>query len=258
LRKCKLNILISNDDGYDALGIQALIARLEQDGHNLFVVAPATQQSAKSHSITLYDTLRCQKVRQNHYKISGTPADCVLIAEKLLLKDEQIDLVISGINRGQNVGEDIYYSGTVAAAREGSFQGYKAIAISQIGFDATDFSLAAEFMAQALKNGLADFILEKEFLNINVPPIKREQLQGVCVTCLGHREFVGFSNGKMAQDGTIEFNFGVEDIIYQHDAGSDIEAVHEQKISITPIFANLANQCSMDKLREWKFLGEFR
>ncbi len=250
--------MISNDDGYDAQGIQALIARLEQDDHNLFVVAPATQQSAKSHSITLFSTLQCQRVRANHYKISGTPADCVLIAEKLLFKDERIDLVISGINKGQNIGEDIYYSGTVAAAREGSFHGYKAIAISQMGFEATDFSLAAEFVAQALKNGLVDFILEKEFLNINVPLIAREELQGVAVTCLGHREFVGFSKGKLREDGTIEFNFGVEDIVYRHDPGSDIEAVHQHKISITPIFANLANQCSMDKLRQWEFLGEFR
>ncbi len=252
-----MNILISNDDGYDALGIQTLISRLECDGHHLFVAAPATQQSAKSHSITLYDTLQCKRVKENHYKISGTPADCVLIAEKLLFKEEKIDLVISGINRGQNVGEDIYYSGTVAAAREGSFQGYKAIAISQMGFDATDFDLAAEFIAQAINNGLADFILEKEFLNINVPDISREQLQGVAVTCLGHREFVGFSRGKELEEGVIEFKFGLEDIVYQHDAGSDIEAVHEQKISITPIFANFANQCSMDKLREWRFLGEF-
>ncbi len=253
-----MNILISNDDGYDATGIQTLISRLEQDGHNLFVVAPATQQSAKSHSITLYDTLQCRQVKNNHYKISGTPADCVLIAEKLLFKDEKIDLVLSGINKGQNIGEDIYYSGTVAAAREGSFHGYKAIAVSQMGFEATEFGLAAEFVAQAINNGIADFILDKEFLNINVPDISREQLQGVCVTCLGHREFVGFSQGKQLEDGVIEFNFGLEDIVYQHDEGTDIQAVQQSKISITPVFANFANQCSMDKLREWGFLGEFK
>ena len=253
-----MNILISNDDGYDARGIQTLISRLECDGHHLFVAAPATQQSAKSHSITLHDTLQCRRVKENHYKINGTPADCVLIAKRLLFKEEKIDLVISGINRGQNIGEDIYYSGTVAAAREGSFHGYKAIAISQMGFDATDFDLAAEFIAQAIQNGLADFILEKEFLNINVPDISREQLQGVAVTYLGHREFVGFNQGREIEEGVIEFEFGLEDIVYQHDAGSDIQAVHEKKISITPVFANFTNQCSLDKLREWKFLGEFK
>ncbi len=253
-----MNILISNDDGYNAGGIQTLIARLEKDGHNLFVVAPATQQSAKSHSITLFEKLVCRQMQKNRYMIDGTPADCVLVAEKLLFKDEKIDLVISGINQGQNIGEDIYYSGTVAAAREGSFHGYKAIAISQMGFDATDFSLAAEFIAQALQNDLTDFIGKQEFLNINVPKVSREELQGVAVTCLGHREFVGFSKGKMQDDGTIEFNFGVEDIVYRHDVGSDIEAVHEQKISITPVFANFSHQCSIDKLREWRFLGEFR
>ncbi len=253
-----MNILVSNDDGYDAPGIQTLISRLEQDGHNIMVVAPETQQSAKSHSLTLHDTLYCYQVKENHYKVSGTPADCVLLAEKRLLSDKKIDLVISGINKGQNIGEDIYYSGTVAAAREATFHGYKAIAVSRLGFEGLDFELAAEFIAQAVQNGLTDFIQEREFLNINVPDITRDELEGVVVAQLGHREFTSFSKGKILDNGVIEFNFGVEDVIFQKDPGTDIEAVLDNKISITPVFANLSNEKSLRELGKWEFLSEFK
>ncbi len=253
-----MNILVSNDDGYDAPGIQTLISRLERDGHNIMVVAPETQQSAKSHSLTLHDTLYCYKVEENRYKVSGTPADCVLLAEKRLLTDQKIDLVISGINKGQNIGEDIYYSGTVAAAREATFHGYKAIAVSRLGFEGLDFDLPAEFVAQAIQNNVLDYIQEGEFLNINVPEITRDELEGVVVTLLGHREFTSFSKGKILDDGVIEFNFGVEEMIFQEDPGTDIEAVHNNKISITPIFANISNDCSIRELKKWKFLSEFK
>jgi len=251
-----VNILICNDDGFDAPGIIAMIKSLETK-HNLFIAAPQYQQSAKSHGISLHNSIKTTKVSNNFYKIDGTPADCILIAENFLFKDVEIDLVLSGINCGQNLAEDIYYSGTVAAAREATFHRRKAIAISVVDFSVTNFSFAAQFVLDIVENGLVEIIGEGEFLNINIPNIPLDEIKGIVPTSLGHRQFLNFSSGKVDEKGNVHYNIGGEDIKYELKKGTDISAVKENKISITPIFANTTSKVTLMELAKWEYIKYF-
>ena len=188
-----MNILISNDDGIYSYGLYELAKRMTDLG-KVTVVAPEREQSAISHAITMYQPLRCKKIKLydldiDAWRVNGTPADCVKLGIEMLLA-KRPDLIISGINDGENIGTDIYYSGTVSAAIEGSLFNIPAIAVSYSKHSEGDFSLAADIsldlIKQVLKNAKGGNIL----MNINIPSIENiSQLKGVMITKLGVRRY---------------------------------------------------------------------
>ena len=178
-----MKILVSNDDGYLATGINALSAALEQIA-DVVVVAPDRNRSAASNSLTLHDPLRVSKSGDNRYRVNGTPSDCVHLALTGFLEDEP-DLVVSGINHGANLGDDVIYSGTVAAAMEGRFLGFPSIAVSLVGPEQKHFDTAARVAAELVQR-LSRRTLPSDFiLNVNVPDRPYDELTGMKVTRLG-------------------------------------------------------------------------
>ena len=180
-----MKILVSNDDGYLATGINVLTDALAEIA-DVVVVAPDRNRSAASNSLTLHDPLRVSKVAENRYRVNGTPSDCVHLALTGFLEEEP-DLVVSGINHGANLGDDVIYSGTVAAAMEGRFLGYPTIAVSLVGHRLRHFDTAARVAVQLVQR-LEKEPLPKEFIfNVNVPDVPLDELKGVRVCRLGCR-----------------------------------------------------------------------
>lgn len=246
-----MNILLTNDDGYDAAGIKALYNILKKK-HNVYIFAPKFQKSGASHSITLFAPIVVQEVSSNIFSVDGTPADCILVAKRFLKNKISIDLVVSGINQGQNIGEDVYYSGTVGAAREATFQGISAIAVS-VFTSKSDFFYTpiAQTILHFIDKNLCDTIGKREFLNINFPGCKNSQIKGVKLTKLGRRRYVDFAKNCEHSGKTMTFYLGAEKMEFQKDADSDVYNVKKGFISITPICENEQNPTTCKKLTKW-------
>lgn len=256
-------ILLTNDDGFDAIGLKALIEALSPIA-KIIVVAPAKNKSACGHSLTLDRPLRLVNVDDDYYKIDdGTPTDCVFISLNNLFKEGfKPDLVISGINIGANMGEDITYSGTAAGAMEAVLQGIPAIAISQVcrnrcedikeGFD---FALAKKIIAEIAKKILDDkFPLEnRKFLNINIPPISIEECEGIKITKAGFREYGNDTHRHYNPRGEEFYWIGLHPLIWQEspDKNCDFEAIKANYVSITPIMLDLTSYNDIEKLNNW-------
>lgn len=253
-------ILVTNDDGYEAKGILALVSALKElDGVEVLVVAPANEKSACGHSLTLTRPLRFVSVGDDFYKLEdGTPADCVYLSLSTLFEDKKPDLLVSGINRGSNMGEDITYSGTAAGAMEGVLHDVPSIAISQV-MDFTnpdgDFSLAQSTIKKLVtKIREGSFPLpEREFLNINIPPEK--QSAEIKVTYAGYRHYANDSHLHRNPRGEEYHWLGLHPLDFSKREGvkgmSDYEAIEAGYISITPIMLDLSAYKSMDSLEEW-------
>ncbi|TLP38596.1 5'/3'-nucleotidase SurE [Arcobacter arenosus] len=256
-------ILLTNDDGFDAIGLKALIEALSPIA-KIIVVAPAKNKSACGHSLTLDRPLRLVNVDDDYYKIDdGTPTDCVFISLNNLFKEGfKPDLVISGINIGANMGEDITYSGTAAGAMEAVLQGIPAIAISQVcrnrcedikeGFD---FALAKKTIAKIAKKILDDkFPLEnRKFLNINIPPISIEECEGIKITKAGFREYGNDTHRHYNPRGEEFYWIGLHPLIWQESPNKncDFEAIKANYVSITPIMLDLTSYNDIEKLNNW-------
>ena len=245
-----MKILLTNDDGIDAPGINILAKFLQDSNHDITIVAPHKEQSATSHSITLHQPMRIYKQDKNRYAVTGTPTDCVILASQIILKDD-IDLIISGINNGQNMGEDVLYSGTVAAAIEGMFLGYKAIAVSLTSFIDQKYETAAYFIDKFLKNDIHKIIDNNEILNINVPNADINEIKGVKITHLTHRKYVDFVAEQTDPRGEKIYWIGGNKPLWDTKEGSDANAVFDNYISITPLKPKFTNSKSMQKLQSW-------
>jgi len=244
-----VKILISNDDGYQAPGIRCLADALSSLG-TVKVVAPDRDRSGASNSLTLDDPIRATETANGYVRVDGTPTDCVHLAITGLLDDEP-DMVVSGINAGANLGDDVLYSGTVAAAMEGRFLGLPAIAISLVSFTPAHFdtaaSVATELVGRLQKNPLpADTIL-----NVNVPDLPWEQLAGMQATRLGHRH----KSEPMirAKDPRGRPIYWVGPPGEEQDAGqgTDFFAVRHNFVSVTPIQVDLTRYDALDKVSGW-------
>ncbi|MDY6915346.1 MAG: 5'/3'-nucleotidase SurE [Candidatus Cloacimonadota bacterium] len=244
-----MNILLTNDDGINAAGINILYDNLKRKGHKLVVVAPDKEQSATSHSITLHNPLRIIKQKKNFYAVTGTPTDCVILAEQVITSDD-IDLVISGINAGPNMGEDVLYSGTVAAALEAMFLKIPSIAISMASFIDLHFKTGAKFIVELLDKGMADIIKEGEIFNINVPNKKYEEVKGVKITQLGHRHYDDFVTQQCDPRGRNIYWIGGK-AVWEKDEGTDTKAVSEGYVSITPMAPQFTQKKSFQKIQNW-------
>jgi len=256
----KYKILVTNDDGYEAKGLLSLVSALKSlEDVEVIVVAPANEKSACGHSLTLTRPLRFVSVEDDFYKLDdGTPSDCVYLSLSTLFEDEKPDLLVSGINRGSNMGEDITYSGTAAGAMEGVLHDIPSIAISQV-MDFTnpdgDFSLAQKSIKKIvtkIREGVFP-LPDREFLNINIPPeVKEAQMR---VTYAGYRHYANDSHLHRNPRGE-EFHWlGLHPLNFSKREGvermSDYEAIEAGYISITPIMLDLSAYKSMQKLEEW-------
>lgn len=256
----RYTILVTNDDGYEAKGLLALANILKTiDGVEVIVVAPANEKSACGHSLTLVRPLRFISVEDDFYKLDdGTPTDCIYLSLSTMFDEKKPDLVISGINRGSNMGEDITYSGTAAGAMEGVLHGIPSIAISQV-MDFTnpdgDFSLAQKTikaLVEKIKNGTYP-LPDREFLNINIPPdLQEAQMK---VTYAGYRHYENDSHVHRNPRGEEYHWLGLHPLSFSPREGvstmSDFEAIEQGYISITPIMLDLSAYKSINQLQEW-------
>ena len=202
-----MRILLTNDDGIEAEGINTLSEFLKKDGHEVHIVAPIKEQNATSHSITLHEPLRIFEKGKNRFAVTGSPADCIILAMKVIMKSP-VDLVISGINGGQNMGEDILYSGTVAAALEAMFMGIPAISVSLASYINQKFETAAFYMNKMIENGIHRLISENEVFNINVPNVEINEIKGIKIVRTGHRRYYDFVKEQTDPRGSIIYRIG--------------------------------------------------
>lgn len=247
----KPNILVTNDDGIGAEGIVALRQALRPLGR-VMVVAPDREHSATSHAVTLRNPLRATHVEEDVVSVDGTPTDCVLLAVNGLLP-RRPDYVFSGINHGPNMGDDVSYSGTVAAAIEGTLCGIPSVAISRAIWGTGDFSVAAEFATVLARMVMEKGIPNDSLLNVNVPPIKREEIAGVRITKLGTRLYRDAVVKKKDPRGKTYYWIGGEVPTWSHEEGSDFNAVDENMISITPIHLDLTDYRGIVDMKNWSF-----
>jgi len=253
-------ILVTNDDGYEAKGLLCLVEALKElPNVEVIVVAPANEKSACGHSLTLVRPLRFVSVGDDFYKLEdGTPTDCVYLSLSAIYNDEKPDLLVSGINRGSNMGEDITYSGTAAGAMEGVLHDIPSIAISQV-MDFTnpggDFRLAQKTIKEVVtKIREGSFPLPKrEFININIPPEKTEA--EIKVTYAGYRHYANDSHLHRNPRGEEYYWLGLHPLDFSPREGvkgmSDYEAIEAGYISMTPIMLDLSAYKSMSTLEEW-------
>ena len=248
-----MHLLLSNDDGYQAPGLMALAKSLG-DIADITVVAPHIDRSAASNSLTLQMPLRAKEVRHNWYHVDGTPTDCVHLGITGLLQTEP-DMVVSGINCGPNLGDDVIYSGTVAAAMEGRHLGFPAMAVSINSFDARYFNTAA-VVTRHLVNQIINRPLPKDIiLNVNVPDIPLDQIRGIQTTRLGNRhKSEPAVEGKDPRGKTI-FWVGAAGPEQDAGPGTDFYALSEKCVSVTPLHVDLTQYSAMDSVSHW--LSEF-
>ena len=250
-----MRILITNDDGIYAKGIEVLHEYLSKD-HDVVVVAPETEQSAVGHAITLTDPLRVKSINRNGAffgdAVKGTPADCVKLAINELMNPPP-DLVVSGINLGANVGINVIYSGTVSAATEGTILGIPAIAVSINTFRDPDFRPAARFarllVRQVKEHGLPPYTS----LNVNVPAISESKIRGVRVTRQGVTRFVEKFDRRIDPRENVYYWQCGSNPPLEEDGDTDGSALANDYISITPIQHDLTNYDFLESLRSWSF-----
>ncbi len=248
-----MRILVTNDDGIHSAGLDALVRVAKKLTDDVWVVAPESDQSGVSHSLSLSDPLRLRKVDDKRFAVKGTPTDCVIMGVRHVLKDKRPDLVLSGINRGQNLAEDVIYSGTVAGAMEGTILGIQAIALSQaygpttrdrLGYGTVE-ALAPDLLQKLLKQGLPVGVL----LNINFPDCPPDQVEGVAITTQGRRDAeLLMVDERHDGRGFPYYWIGFQRIKRTFADGSDLSAIERKKISVTPLRIDLTDQPFMTKL----------
>lgn len=244
-----MHILISNDDGYLAQGINTLAAALQQFA-KVSVVAPDKNRSAASNSLTLDMPLRATHCDNGFVRVDGTPTDCVHLAITGLLTDEP-DMVFAGINHGANLGDDVLYSGTVAAATEGRFLGLPAVAISLVGSDPKHFDTAAHVAVNLLKKIQAYPLPEDTLLNVNVPDVPVAQLKGYQSTRLGQRHKAEAVIRSSDPRGHTIYWVGPPGSEQDAGPGTDFDAIRNGYVSITPLQLDLTRYDRLEGLREW-------
>lgn len=246
-------ILISNDDGIGARGLLALARAVEPLGE-VWVVAPEHEQSATSHSLSLHRPLRIRQHQERWFAIDGTPADCVYVAVNHLMKAGPPVLVLSGINHGPNLADDVIYSGTVAAAMEGCILGYPAIAFSLATRKNFDFEHAAVFAHALVKTALTSTIPRRMLLNVNIPAYG--PVAGYAVTRLGRHTYNADVVEKEDPRGRHYYWIGGTGYEHVNEPGTDVTAVHDGRLaSITPLMLDLTQHDFLAPLRAWPLEG---
>lgn len=246
-----MKVLLTNDDGVHSPGLAALIKRVSEVA-DLVVVAPDREQSAVSHALTLHHPLRAARIADNIYSVEGTPTDCVNLGIHSLLSFRP-DLVISGVNRGANLGDDVTYSGTVAAALEATLMGIPAIAVSLATRSAGEnFDAAASFAARLAQSVFQRGLPRDTYLNVNVPDVPADKLLPAQVTCQGRRSYEGTIVDKVDPRGRNYYWIGTVDLNFQDIPGTDYYAVSRGHVSISPLHIDLTNHAAIGELQGWE------
>ncbi len=242
-----MRVLIANDDGLDALGIQTLAKHL-QGIYDVLVVAPDRNRSGASNSLTLTRPLQPIEVAEHHYRVDGTPTDCVNLALSGMV-DGHVDLVVSGINHGANLGDDVIYSGTVAAAMEARHLGRPALAVSLVGNQ--HFDTAAKVVIQLLKDSNTLALPTGILLNVNVPDVPYDELKGIQVTRLGYRHKAQAPISAQHPKGLASFWIGALSEPHDVSDGTDFCAIENGYVSITPIHTDMTCYDAQLPLEQW-------
>ena len=244
-----MKILVSNDDGYLATGINVLADALTEIA-DVIVVAPDRNRSAASNSLTLNDPLRVSKVAENRYRVNGTPSDCVHLALTGFL-DEEPDLVVSGINHGANLGDDVIYSGTVAAATEGRFLGFPTIAVSLVGHHLTHFDTAARVAKELVERLQRHSLPSDIILNVNVPDRPYDELTGIVEARLGFRHKSEPVVKSEDPHGRTIFWVGPAGPGQDSGEGTDFHVLEQGAVAVTPLKVDLTRHDALPQLKEW-------
>lgn len=256
--KNKPNILVSNDDGIEAPGLQKLVEELKTFA-NVYVSAPHRQQSAVGHSITIFYPLRAAEHYKNNeffgWSVEGTPADAVKLAVIFFFKDIKFDLVVSGINHGSNTAINIIYSGTVSAATEGSILGIPAIAISLTTYEKSDFAAPAGLASRIVKQILESDELNQNkhtLLNINIPNIPENEIKGIKITKQGESYWDDTIEVRADPNGRDYYWLTGKMVIKDDSTDFDIAAVKDNYVSITPLRYDLTDYRTYEEIKNWK------
>lgn len=249
-----MKILLSNDDGVYAPGLRALAEALAEIS-TITVVAPDRDRSAASKSLTLYKPVRPRVLENGFVSVDGTPADCVHYALTAYLTD-QPDMVVAGINAGGNLGDDVMYSGTVAAATEGRFLGLPSLATSLVsshggGIPADNYQAAAKVVKQIIKHLLSNPLPADTILNVNIPDLPYEQLTGLEVTRLGQRHRAEPMIKATDPRGHVVYWVGASGAEQDAGPGTDFYAISQGRVSITPLEIDLTKYQSIEMLKQW-------
>lgn len=245
-----MHFLISNDDGIFAEGIQVLSDAVRQLGE-VTIVAPDQNRSGASNSLTLESPVRLKEIDKNVFRLSGTPTDCVHIALTGLLIEDP-DMVVSGINAGANLGDDVIYSGTVAAAMEGRFLGLPAVAVSLVSGDrASHYATAGEAVVRIIRQLLKDPLPADTILNVNVPDLPWSEIRGFEVTRLGHRHRAEPTIRQTDPRGREMYWIGPAGAEQDAGPGTDFDAVKRGYISVTPLHVDLTRYQALDQVAGW-------
>lgn len=242
--------LLSNDDGYRAFGIRMMRDILLEIG-DVVVVAPEEERSAASHSLTLTRPLDVNKRGDGIYAVDGTPTDCVMMAVHGLM-EQQPDFVVSGINHGANLGDDVTYSGTVAAAIEGTLLGIPSIAVSYASRDSGHMPLWGKKLLRLIEQITAKKFPLDTLLNINIPPVDPAESNKIKVTTLGRRLYEDPVHIEGDDDDRFSFRIGGQGPHWQGENSCDFRAIDEGCVSITPIHLDLTNYQAIEKLKSWE------
>jgi len=248
-----MRILLTNDDGIHAPGLTVLEEIASELSDDVWVCAPAEEQSGAGHSLTLHMPVRLVEHGERRFAVTGTPTDAVNLALKKLFPDGRgPDLVISGVNGGENLGDDVTYSGTISAAVEAALAGIPAVAMSQAMRDAGHGFAAAQFWAGNVLAPLLDLqMARRTLINVNFPALPADQVKGIRVVRQG---FHDYARGSLVEAvdprGRPYFWFGLEDIEHTLDRGTDLEAVAEGYVAVTPLHLDLTHHASIGALAE--------
>lgn len=250
-----MRILVTNDDGIHSHGLKVLEKVAREISDDVWVVAPEFDQSGVSHSLSLSDPLRLREISDRHFAVKGTPTDCVIMATRHVLKGQRPDLVLSGINHGQNVAEDVIYSGTVAGAMEGTILGIPSLALSQAYGKSGRANIkwhcaehhAAGVVRRIVDQGIPDGVL----LNVNFPDCEPADVQGLAVTAQGKRdkELLAIDE-RLDGRGNPYFWVGFARKPYEPGNGTDLKALAENRISVTPLRLDLTDEPTMTLLAQ--------
>ena len=250
-----MRILLTNDDGIHAEGLAVLERIALTLSDDVWIVAPETDQSGLAHSLTLSEPLRLRKVSEKHFALRGTPTDCVIMGVKEVLGGEKPDLVLSGVNNGANMADDVTYSGTIAGAIEGTLQGIKSFAISQAanyldGERLVPWEIVENYAPALLKKLIGVEMPDWTFMNLNFPNCRPEEVQGVSVTAQGKLDF-GINIEKRS-DGRGYPYYWLKFDARKGDfrEGTDIHALRANKISVTPLKLDLTDYDLLDRIQQ--------
>ena len=249
-----MRILLTNDDGINAPGLVVLEAIARELSDDVWVCAPSEEQSGAGHSLTLTRPVRLYKHGERRFSVSGTPTDAVTMALKKLLP-EPPDVILSGVNRGANLGDDVTYSGTVAAAMEGTLAGIRSIALSQVyakegAGDGVSFDAAVKWGGKVLRPLLNTPYAPRTLININFPPVPGERVRGIRVARQGFHDYARGSVVE-AKDprGYAYYWFGLYGVEHTPGHDSDLEAIADGFVSVTPMHLDLTHEASLASLR---------